>query len=277
MRGSMKIFLAVLFFVAVVIYIVISQGGLSWFASKNVFQEQSVDADKIERININTSSADVQMVSGDAEQIVIKLEGKANQSYRKKTALRVKEAGDTLNVEVNLPNGISFGFAPNDVNLKVELPEKIYKELKLESSSGDLSLDSVNAVYMQLRSSSGDIQVSRFSADLIEFRASSGDISILDGSAELQGETSSGEISIELGELGQDMNLETSSGDIDIRLSDWPSGLDLDFRSGSGDGRVGLEGFEYETDKSNRIVGKIGEGKIKMKVRTSSGDFSLTR
>lgn len=239
MRGSMKIFLAVLFFVAVVIYIVISQGGLSWFASKNVFQEQSVDADKIERININTSSADVQMVSGDAEQIVIKLEGKANQSYRKKTALRVKEAGDTLNVEVDLPNGISFGLAPNDVNLKVELPEKIYKELKLESSSGDLSLDSVNAVYMQLRSSSGDIQVSRFSADLIEFRASSGDIGIL--------------------------------------LSDWPSGLDLDFRSGSGDGRVGLEGFEYETDKSNRIVGKIGEGKIKMKVRTSSGDFSLTR
>ncbi|GIP34133.1 DUF4097 family beta strand repeat-containing protein [Paenibacillus sp. J2TS4] len=275
MKGFMKLVLAALFFVAVIIFVWISNGGLSGIMNTQVMTEHLEDADKVERLVIQTGSMDVDLVPTAADQIKITLEGKASRSFQKKIDLNIKESEGTLDVKVLLSNQVGFRFSVPNVTLRIELPEKAYKELQIETSSGDMTLHSVNSAYISLKSSSGDITARGYSADLLKFKASSGDIHLSEGGAELQGETSSGDMRISLASLQSNINLVSSSGDIDIKLGEAPSALNLDFRSASGDGRVGLEGFEYETDKSNRIIGKIGSGDINIKVKTSSGDFSM--
>lgn len=201
-----------------------------------------------------------------------------------------------------------------DTNINVYLPEKVYQSIKVETSSGSNEIDSLKAKELSLRTSSGDllardsaaedtfiIQSSSGEVDLKNnkanifdvkvssgslyavdldgkestFHSSSGEISLKNVIGEIVAEASSGEIIIDNEETTGNMYTETSSGDVSVAFDKKPTSLAIDFKGNSGEGNVEIKGLKYDEKSEDNIIGQIGSGQYKLKVRTSSGDFEL--
>ncbi|MBK3493643.1 DUF1700 domain-containing protein [Viridibacillus sp. YIM B01967] len=71
-----------------------------------------------------------------------------------------------------------------------------------------------------------------------------------------------------------DMDIETTSGEVQIKAKQ-SIPFAIDYKGGSGDGIISASGVTYTEKSEHLLVGEIGSGKTKLKVRTSSGDFIL--
>ena len=206
----------------------------------------------------------------------------------------------------------NFGFGTNRQYIKVYLPEKVYKSVKLSSSSGDIKVEKeIAAESISVSASSGD--VSQYgSADEVTISASSGDVKA-DGTAkkisvdtssgdiiytceadEVTVKASSGDITVK-GSANTSLDVKTSSGDIavhdivcsgllkmkstsgDIDFYSCDAGeLQIEASSGDVDGSLLSENIFSTSSKSGDIkVPKSSGGEI-CDVTTSSGDIEIT-
>lgn len=284
------------------------------FSFKTVgFQDaKSVNGDGIKKVEVDVSSIDVKVVSTTGEEINVELAGEVSERYKDDFKLKVKESGDTLKVEIEEPN-FRFGAIMINLQMVIELPEKEYESISLYASSGDFDIKGIRAKEMLTEVSSGDIRaedvtvasvyeldassgdmrltnvkaerftVSASSGDIrldgvegeISVDTSSGDITVYDAAGDLTLEVSSGDITIDNKEVQGNIHAEATSGDVKVSFREAPASLSLDFRASSGDGNVNLEEMLYKEKREDMILGKIGDGKYMLKVRTTSGDFRL--
>ena len=229
--------------------------------------------------------------------------------------LKAEPNGDTLELGVQLPEGISVGVNIMDIDLTVELPEKQWTlaavesgsgnieieriqgekvrvkagsgdidmrqakagELTVHTSSGNMEVEESEADAMVLESGSGDISAERYKASLLKVQGESGNVVLKQCESVLQGQTSSGDIHLEAEQLLYDADLRAGSGNVTIALAQEPSSLAVDFQSGSGNGKVQWNGMQNKesNEDGNRLKGTFGSGDVKLKVRTGSGDFAL--
>ena len=275
---------------------------------KKVNIEQAVDVSAVNKVVIETGSINVHVQQGSGSQAVVHLQGHSGRSF---DDIGIKVNGDTLEIKPNWKKRFILSFS--NVKLNVQLPEKLWDELEVETGSGNIVIDNINSDEIELDASSGNITASKLKAndlsvkassgqlklsqlesgsaslktssgnirledymfDKLSANASSGNIKLIDGQAELDGKTSSGNISVDSAELMHDMTLQASSGNIEVIVDQTPQSLAVDYRGGSGRGRIQKDGFVYEDDDHDRIVGTFGNGEVKLKARTSSGNFTL--
>ncbi|WP_462409900.1 DUF4097 family beta strand repeat-containing protein [Neobacillus sp. Marseille-QA0830] len=206
-----------------------------------------------------------------------------------------------------------FNFTKVELNVKV--PEKVYDSIEIKAASGDINLeeiqgkvitietqsgdikatDAVAEDHFVLHASSGDIVASENRSNQMEFVTSSGDITINNNEAkgtdlvtssgdivsgntvseDIKMNTSSGDIVAKMKEMKGNVELEASSGDIDVSFTKSPTSLKVDYKTSSGDGIAHLDEMNYSEKSEHRIVGKIGDGKVTLTARTSSGDFTI--
>ncbi|MFC0190087.1 DUF4097 domain-containing protein [Fictibacillus aquaticus] len=260
--------------------------------------KKMVKSGGVENIEVDVSSTDVTVVPGQSGQIEVTLKGRLSKTIKEKSnyKLSVEEKGDTLKVKVTQKNMYFYvGMGRVDLNLEVKVPEKMYKSLVIETSSGDIELRDLKADKVEAEASSGDIKMKNVSADSVsrsetssgditlkdsvskkfELLASSGDM-ILNGlKGDVTAETSSGEIDVKGKSASGNIKADTASGDVNVVFEDRPESLSIVFEGSSGDGTVNLAGVDYDKKTDHTIAGRIGEGKYKLQVTTSSGDFEL--
>ena len=293
-----------------------SSGGFS-FNTVPIQETKIVKNDQIKRIVVAQTSTDVHVVPSNGQNISVELKGKVSKKFKDKYNLDVIEEGEEVKISVNREdiNWItSFGISIIDVDLEVQLPEKLYESITIDHSSGDMNISGIKAKVISLNVNSGDIAVEKSEAEKqFSIHSSSGDLNLKNLSAEqLQVDVKSGDTEIEhveaktstlssmsgdvkltdvLGILDVDvtsgdteimnevltgnMTVQSTSGDVDIQFTKKPDSLALDYRGSSGDGNVHLEGMLYEEKSDNLIKGKIGDGGHLLEVRTNSGDFNL--
>ncbi|MCO7125828.1 DUF4097 domain-containing protein [Sporolactobacillus shoreicorticis] len=150
------------------------------------------------------------------------------------------------------------------------------QQVSAATSSGDLTMRDTHVKgKLNANTSSGDVRLIRSSADEMRLLTHSGDITVTDYRGNLDASARSGDIDLTSDELVGDLNLETSSGDVMIALGGEPDSVSVYYQGSSGDGSVHLKDMLYEEKSDHCIIGKKGEGKYKIKVRTRSGDFRL--
>ncbi|MCQ2010875.1 MAG: DUF4097 family beta strand repeat-containing protein [Sporolactobacillus sp.] len=150
------------------------------------------------------------------------------------------------------------------------------QELNATTSSGDLTIcDTHVKERLNANTSSGDVRLNKSSADDLRLLTHSGDITVTDCCGDLDASASSGDIDLTSDELAGDLNLETSSGDVTVTFGDEPDSVSVYYQGSSGDGSVHFKDMLYKEKSDHHIIGKKGDGKYKIKARTSSGDFSL--
>jgi len=287
----------------------------NYFATE-INEQQTIDISDIRNLEISSGSLDVRLVPGTGSEAVVRLEGWASKNYVKNLKLEHSKKDGTLHLSLKSDRGIQFGFGFRGVDMVVELPEKTWSQLDVDLDSGDLIIEqlraetaklhtdsgdveasdfrvdsnltininsgdmklrSVSANKMDLTTQSGDITVNGYEADRIDFKVSSGDVVFEEGTAELSGKTSSGDINMNVENITRHTDLRTGSGDVVIMLDRNPNSLSVQFKASSGDGVIHKDDFTYETGSNGdpSIKGKFGSGDIKLNVQTGSGDFVL--
>lgn len=130
---------------------------------------------------------------------------------------------------------------------------------------------------MDISTVSGNIKIDRIKAKKVTFHTASGNVKLYDGEAVIQGKTLSGSIEKKGTYLQQDTNLESMSGFITVETAQKPKSLNVCFESMSGKGEVKWDGITYEKKSDHNFIGNFGSGKVKLKVSSMSGDFTLRK
>lgn len=293
---------------------VISWSGFS-FDSREVKLEESVSAESLSRLKVETGAVDVRLLRGSEDEVKVYLNGKASPKYADNLGIKAETQGDTLVLGLQGEEGFTFGYRAMDIEMSVELPEKQWKSVHVEigsgnidssglrsdfigvkAGSGDISLEDLVAREMDIKGGSGDaflskiesdtvtlelgsgdIEMDQYTAGKIRFKLGSGDVELADGQSELEGITHSGNIRLEASELLHNTELKTGSGDVTVKLSEQPRSLAVDFAGGSGEGKVNWKDFhvQNQSEDNDVLIGTFGSGDIKLKVETGSGNFRL--
>ncbi|WP_167449413.1 DUF4097 family beta strand repeat-containing protein [Halobacillus trueperi] len=267
--------------------------------AEEVHNEQAFSGEEVRSIDIDTSTADVQIIKGVNNQIQVELFG--SNLDLEKYLYQVQLADGVLGIELNKKRRLGFSldfFNQDSMRVKVTVPDQTFDSLKLQTSSSSVKLHNLKAVSATVESSSGDIQIGGAQInEKLMVRSSSGEITLnhMDGSeakAEIrtssghvrgddisfvhtEAETSSGDVNLNYRSLHGDIFAHTSSGNVELSFNDEPSSLTIDYDSSSGEELIQLGGIDYEERTEHKVKGQKGKGKYQVKVETSSGDFSI--
>ena len=176
-------------------------------------------------------------------------------------SIQVQERDNTVWVKT-VSGAIGLGNIVGDVEAKT-----VSGEIKIEEAQGDMTLDTT----------SGRISLEGIEG-IIEAHTVSGRVKILNSRGAARSiRTTSGDIWVELEEIKETasgMLLSSTSGDITLFL---PKDAAVNIEAETTSGRISSEFrilIEGEIGKG-KIRGTIGEGGIKIRLKTTSGDISL--
>lgn len=269
-------------------------------------------SEEFSNIEIGVISAETIISFSDDNAVHIDYEGK-NSNVK----LTAEVSGNKLIVLEK--SRISFPFFNFNVKtknsvLKIAIPEKEYKDVKLNTVSGSAVTDGLISEKLTLNTTSGSINLSAF-ADKIVLSTVSGDIklenctsnkadsitssstsgstaimgyrperfalSAVSGEITMSGASGKGDINltsgsarIEYDEWNDKLNISAVSGSVEVTLPEG-SGIDLDFSRISGEVKYDLDGEEGKISKEGDYNNIGGENIQKADVNLTSGKVSF--
>jgi DUF4097 and DUF4098 domain-containing protein YvlB len=154
---------------------------------------------------------------------------------------------------------------------------RVQGKLYVQNTSGDISLHEIRGNVL-VKSASGDVEIKELRGRL-GVRTASGDLSIQDSElAALSAGSASGDVQF-LGALlpAEDYEIQTVSGDVEFVLPEnRRASVELQTVSGDISCSRGLPHDIEKRNKRHRIVHVNGGGEVIVRVRTTSGDLTLT-
>ncbi len=260
----------------------------------------------VENVIIDGLHADVTLCVSDDNQTHVDYDISKRPLGKLSTEVKTIQEGNTLTITVSSLNKI-FKSSLDPVDLSVLLPKSLkkmickttsgdikidelnFEKLEVHSVSGDIGIDEVNAPQfkvigvssdlnlanitgeLELKSVSGDIQVEDHEGKVLRIETVSGDINYEGSALEISINTTSGDACLEARQLKQ-LNANTISGDMELDLDIDHKGITVSFISNSGELRIGDD--EYDTPRHNKSI-VVGDGEIKLNLKSISGDFSI--
>ncbi len=145
-----------------------------------------------------------------------------------------------------------------------------------DSSSGDCRLEDFDGQQFRFHASSGDLVARGVRAQRVEAETSSGDVSVSSADIEeFEADSSSGDIAVDVqGDRLTSFRVSTSSGDVVLGLPADGS-FDAEADQSSGDMVVGFAEGSAVHDDEALVAFRRGSGGAKVRVSTSSGDFTI--
>lgn len=250
--------------------------GAEAFSTKTVtiHEEKHLSVMEVSTILVHSGSVDVEVARGSQEGITVELNGEVNEKMKDAFVLNVTENNSTLQVDVEREYRPSFTvFAINKKTVvTVTIPDQLFKEIFVETTSGDIHVNDVSGEQMMLKASSGDITAKNIALKELTVQATSGDIEVNGIDAkQISAHTTSGDIDgVRIAGFTH-LALEATSGDISLDTRE--TSFTLDFTATSGEGEVTIPDFLFAEKTEERIKGKKGEGGHSITVKTTSGDF----
>jgi DUF4097 and DUF4098 domain-containing protein YvlB len=151
--------------------------------------------------------------------------------------------------------------------------DKVKGQVQVNTGSGDVSLDTIGG-QIRIQTGSGSIDVTNPSQAL-EASTGSGDVNIKGASADIRVRTSSGDVDVE-GNPGESnyWDFHTVSAEVVLHVPPGAS-FRLYARSKSGDIDAAIPIMMEGTAAKHELRARIGDGKARVEIQTSSGDISL--
>ncbi|MGE8203139.1 DUF4097 family beta strand repeat-containing protein [Heyndrickxia sp. NPDC080065] len=225
-------------------------------------------------LNVKTSSGKLTITDFQADNATI-------QSTSGDIKIEDGEVNNDLSIEATSGQIKAIKNRANNMSLKATSGDitsdngRAAKNFSIHVTSGKVQATNNEAEKVTMKSTSGDINIQQLSAKDSKISATSGTIDIDDISGTIIANASSGDIEIGPNEQIGNTDIETTSGGVKIKTKQKSIPFTFDFKGSSGVGDVNVIGATYTEKSEHDMVGKIGSGKIQLKVRTSSGDFEL--
>ncbi len=240
-------------------------------AVEQIDETKTFDPEEINKIYIDITSTDINIISSTDEEIKVRFSGEVSTNRNRDIpSLVAYKSGDELRIEIIQPKTIFIGISIWRTKLDVYIPEDSIEVLNMDTTSSDIDIDNLKVSDIDLKSVSGDFKGESIYAENIKFNTTSGDITINDYSGDINIHAVSGDLALEGGSQNENIEVVTTSGDMYIEQED-PS--DMNISTISGDVGISLSedaGFHLKVDT---VSGDI-ENKFPIKI-TSSGRRSL--
>jgi len=265
------------------------------FNTVEITESAQYNGHEISELEVNTSTVDVILIPAKTDQIDILLSGEVTKNFAEHYKLDTSVYGDKLKISVKQKGKLVFvGVNISRVKLQVTIPEKMYEQIKISSSTGDLEVERVLADKLALSTNTGDILLKSFEGKQLQvdtqtgdshlhdviakmsIKSSTGDIEVKNSRGTIDARSSTGDIEIWMKEITEDMEIYTSTGDVQINVEQAPTAISLDFSASTGRTTANLHNILYESKEKKNLRGRVGEGGPTVYVRSSTGDIDLS-
>lgn len=240
-----------------------------------VQKQEAIPLNDCNRIILDSSSADVIISSSDDSNLKVVESSSSNLNEDEKFTF--EKQGSTVLINDRHVHIMFNLFGSLNKKIELFIPKDYDKDLELESLSGDITVnDELKLNNLRFKESSGDIKLADAAAKAYKIDSSSGDISIdsLSGSGEIS--SSSGDVRINYGDINEYTDIRAYSGDIKLFVPSGLS-FEFDGDCSSGDINSDFD-LNYKNENGNKATAKIGDGPYKkISVRTLSGDININQ
>ncbi|MDF2925447.1 MAG: hypothetical protein K0R57_4361 [Paenibacillaceae bacterium] len=246
--------------------------------------EKVIDGKKVQSFSISSTTAKITFVPSSGDELKIRLAGELPQVDLPFAGIEVKERGDSeIQVQVNTTKKFMIGMDVNRIftfsrkmEVTVELPDKVYKNLKAQTDTGDLSVSPVAADTMELESDTGEITVQGFTGSKLEASSDTGTLRLANVSAGLELRSNTGNIIVGLKRLTAPGALNTDTGDIRITMEQaFPVGVDFRTDTGEVTATDNFAPFTADAKEKRKLQGKLDSGGPLIRARTDTGDIHI--
>ncbi len=256
----------------------------SFHQSDWITKEEAVPSGEIEHLDIRTNNTRIEVLPTNDSDITVELSTK-----NKKYELLTEVEGDTFFVQVKDKRRgfISLDFFSFGTKLTVNVPEKIFASLQVESDNGLITIEQVQANDVHVKADNGKIELENIESTDITGHASNGlitmkninssTINMTTSNGKLKfdhvegnvvGKTNNGAIELTTTDLDRSIELETDNGKIDIQTEQEPTNVTFDVRVDNG--KVHIFG-------SSNWDTVIGNGENLIKLKTNNGSINVTK
>lgn len=262
--------------VALILLVVGGIGSVATYGARqkeDISEQRKIKNDQVSHVHIDVDSMDLEFIPvNDFKQAKVELVGNGNKELKKE--LKVKEAGDTL--EITLKNErekwFNFQFGWNHSKLKIYLPEKQYEQLKINGLSADVYLNGISGKNTEIKLSSGDLVVKNVTTDKLVVEGSSSDLFLRDIKGDVFAQTKSGDMVLN-NIVGSDIGINANSGDIALNQVVGP----LQIKTSSGDIHMAVDKIMHSVKGQSSSGDIFIETKEKLQnarfdIHTNSGD-----
>ena len=239
---------------------------ISTINQKTVKTEKTIKNDDIKNIKIKGNVGDITVVKGNNDTFSIE------QVYsNKKHILDVQEKGDTLIINSNVKNFISFDLSfmfntEKEKDLKVTLPARVYDEITISNSVGDMKVEDVEGKTIVVKTSTGDIHTNQLTAKQITLTSTIGDVSAYKINGDIKAKTSTGEVTIVSKENNTNIEASSTLGDVHITIPQEPKDARVKGKTTLGDIKL------FGKNEDDLL---FGNGTKKISGKTSTGDITI--
>ncbi|MGF9989479.1 DUF4097 family beta strand repeat-containing protein [Bacillus mycoides] len=269
--------------------------GLKGVGAKSFEIEKSFEVDRIEEVEINKGSWDIEFKNTNSKKITIVVEGK--QKDKKKDPVTIKN--DEKKIVVSQEDqkegffeGFSFG---KKGTIYISIPEDGIDTITMNNKSGDIKMNDIKTKNLVISNDSGAEKIEGLSANKGKFISKNGEFSLKNSSlkeltiASTTGDnyitnvtspkmkvtSKDGEVSIKDAKEGKALFVETKSGDITVSYKKAPTSLELTANSDSSDITVNLDDFKKRKNTENLKEGMIGDGSNKVELLSKKGVINV--
>lgn len=238
-------------------------------------QEKTIDSAEIHSIHAETDTFNMEVIRGNTENIHIRLEGNASKRYLNKIVLKAVPKGDTLFIESAYSNKFVVGWSMINLKLIIELPERLWETVEIDSDTGNIVIEQLQAEAVNVKSDIGNLKASDYEIKEFIFKTNTGNVTLLDGSGILKGKTDIGNIRVETVQLRNDISLQSETGNVTINVDKQPESATIRIQKEIGNSKIDWDGFTEENDKKYSVSGLIGSGEITIDIKSEIGNIKL--
>lgn len=263
--------------------------------SFTVDQEKQESISSIKEISIRNSSSRINVISEKRSDVKVTLTGKISSSgsTTEPTLITSLEDG-TLNITVKQQN-LYIGFVNIDLKLDIYVPSDYKESLKIDSSSGDVTIDNFTLNNLNCKLSSGNLKFNALTVNNFDYicssgnlnagslnskysnlKSTSGNIDIGNFKGDLKSNSSSGNVKIAYSEFNNAVDIHVSSGRVDLKLPETAE-FNLNAKASSGSVTCKFPITITDKQKDNYLQGTVKSDKNKVVISTSSGNINVLK
>jgi lia operon protein LiaG len=220
--------------------------------------------DRIDVIEIDVSGISTTIIPEKRDNVEADLDGNGS--------VQVKKSGNSLEVEYKRKWYQPFGFFKRP-KLTIYLPDDYQRDLAIEVGSGNVNSKDLHLNKLLIDVNSGNVNMDSITAQTGVLDVRSGNIDLKHYTGQLEADVSSGNLTIQMDELSDDIKVEVSSGHVELDLPDHADfTLDGNVSSGFISSSFPLKDKQESKRELNGING-TGEHHVDLSV--SSGKIEL--
>jgi lia operon protein LiaG len=295
------------------VFMTFNMQDLKTFGTEAVLVEKTIDAKDIQNIKVDSDSVNIEIKRSATNDIKVSIDGRASKKYVDRFELTAEAEGDTAKIHADYKDIFFVGFNYVDVDLVIELPDRLWDSIELDSkhsnidiehltakeavitlgsgnidteelqagivkltaSHGNMDLENVTGDNVELQSSSGNIKLETYSVGQLKVNSDHGNVTIEDGVGAVQASTKSSNIRFNADELKENVSLTTNHGNIRLEVEKQPESAEIVLKHAHGNRDIDWKGIEASMDTEHAYSGNLGSGAIKIEAESETGNIKL--